>query len=597
MNALILTVFAAVLAASPALAGEALVARQKLFVDRDPAYARQFLAEDARRASAKAEDGEVFPALFQEALQLKDVQDILQGQFEAAPLRQALEKCPSRLCSHPQELMDWRKRYMPSVDEKRLSQAVAEWSALPEGPKAAVQSKGIGEAKWQTLLLSERKALIQAWGKARLAEFMKRSPKTSAELEAMRKEGAAIHEAVDHDDAVKLWDRYRQADAAVSALADAQKRVEKTGDPKLKAKLEKARAGGDLDAMLDDLNHLFDGIGVENKKLRAAAPAAKSQDLDEGQKQLLAAMLKRGLLDEIGGTWAGEDLLPYYKRKDLKLAIRPLDAGRIGEYHDSSQEIVFNQAFIDEYVRSNGLTPSKLLASAGALRSLSVQLSPLFVHEAYHQLQDDFAQGLKLPTVVAQHRELESMQVEALFVLQKMKHDPGFKKIMEDAQDGSKPARESLSKAARLEKGAGWMRDTIVTWHYPGVQSLEGWAASAINADRYYQGLLREELKRREALPIWSRYSLSGDKPFSSTHLSREQWIKELPGVGTKTIETLLKTYEASLAKLSGDYEAYERRLESVNRMTEARLAILKAGGGGPPKKPDAVPAPAGDRK
>lgn len=597
MNALALAVFWAVLSALPALAGEGATARQKLLVDRDPVYARAFLDEPVRQNAAKAELPKEFPGLFQTALELKDVYDILNSQLAAGSLRQALEKCRSPLCSQPQLLVPWRARYVPHVDEKRVSEAVAEWSTLTASQKAFVQSKGSDEAKWKALLLSQRKALIEAWGQARLAAFMKRSPKTQKELDAMRVEANAMHSALDHDDAVRLWDRFRQAEAAVGALEDAQKRVEKTADPKLKAMLDKARAGGDLDGTLTDLNKVFDGLKVENKALKAAAPAAKSQGFDAGQTALLATMLKKGLMKEVEGTWAGDELIPFYKRKQLKLEIRPLGAGRIGEYHDRTEEIVFNQAFIEEYVKANGLTPSQLLGSAAALDSLTVQLSPLFVHEAYHQLQDDFSESRHLPNPVAQHRELESMQVEALYILQKMKHDAKFKRIMEGAQEGSKLARESLSKAQRLEKGAGWLRDTIVSWHYPGLPSLEGWASGAASNDRYYSGRIRAELERRQKLPIWSRVPLGGKKPFSGTHLSVDQWNKELPGVGTKTLEELLAVYDAALAKLPQSYDALDDRLERYNRSVESRLAILKAGGGAPPKKKDPVPAPAGARK
>lgn len=595
MNALAL-VFVAVLSALPALAGEGATARQKLLVERDPVYARAFLSEDARQRAAKAEDPKEFPGLFQTAVELKDVYDILHGQLEVGSLRQALELCRSVLCSRPQLLMDWRAKYMSYVDEKRVSEAVADWSTLPLRQRAFVQGRGTDEAKWKTLTLGERKALIEAWGRWRLAEFMKASPKTPKELEAMRVEANAIHSALDHNDAVRLWDRYRQADAAVDALVDAQKRVDKTADPKLKAMLDKARAGGDLEGTLADLNKVFDGLKVENKALKAAAPAAQSQGFDAGQTALLATMLKKGLMKEVEGTWAGEELIPFYKRKELKLVIRPLGVGRIGEYHDSSEEMVFNQAFIEEYVKANGLTPAQLLSSAAALDSLTVQLSPLFVHEAYHQLQDDFCERNRLPNPVAQHRELESMQVEALYILQKMKHDAGFKKIMEGAQEGSKLARESLSKAQRLEKGAGWMRDTIVSWHYPGLRSLEGWASTEVSSDRYYLGRVRAELDRRAKLPIWSRFPLAGRKPFSSTHLTVEQWNKELPTVGTETLESLKASYEADLAKMPQAYDALGDRLEGYNKSVEAKLKLLKAGGGAPPPKKAAVPSPAGTK-
>src|SRR6185369_15596347 len=98
-------------------------------------------------------------------------------------------------------------------------------------------------------------------------------------------------------------------------------------------------------------------------------------------------------------------LFRSYKRKELKLGIRPLGEGRIGEYHDDTEEIVFNQSFIEEYVKANGLTPARLVSEPGPLQSLTAQLSPLFVHEAYHQLQDDSATTRKLPIPVAQNRE------------------------------------------------------------------------------------------------------------------------------------------------------------------------------------------------
>ncbi|MFM9597564.1 hypothetical protein ACKI1O_50605, partial [Streptomyces scabiei] len=88
-----------------------------------------------------------------------------------------------------------------------------------------------------------------------------------------------------HDESIALSERTVRDEAAVDGLAEAEKRLARTADPRLKAALDAARNATDLDSRLTALAKLFDGQKVP-ASLTTAAPMPRGKGFDPAVSRL-----------------------------------------------------------------------------------------------------------------------------------------------------------------------------------------------------------------------------------------------------------------------------------------------------------------------
>lgn len=544
--------------------------------------AKTFLADRPLQAGWKAADPEGYTRAFASAAELKDLADLLMGLSQPRAIRLGLDQRPEcKFCDSPARLEAWFKKEMPWADATRikaLREATWAWEFVP-----AAARPPLTEAAWDKLGFPERMDHLQTWGGAELAAILATTPRTPAEYKALEARALAISGIVGNSDSSRLWERVNNAKQAVDGLAKAEKLV--GNDPAKRKALQEAR-GADLDDMLSRLGGIFDGAGVKDPAFRAAAPAREGQRFDvAGRREMVAGLLKTGLMKETEGTFAGRDLEEFYKTNKLDLRLAAPRAGQENwiAWHQGGV-ITYNEKHIQEYLKAEGRDIDDLGRDPALLRRLTVQLAPLFVHEANHQVQMVWTRENKLPWMPGQHNELETMQVEALFVVEKRRRDPSFDALLERDRKTSILARESANKSERLVQGTQIFRDGINAWHYPELRSLEGTAWCSIKWHRSMAEDFETELARRARLPRAEQDRLAAAGPLPERIASEAEWNNGLRVTGTPHLKAALAAHRGQEEGVPAAYAAYRKRLEMINAQTAERLKIVLA------NKPDAGP-------
>lgn len=553
--------------------------------------AQAFLRDQALQDRWKAEDPEGYRKAFASAAELKDIGDLLMGKSQPRAIRLGLDKREDcEFCGSPARLEAWFKKEMPWADDSRikaLREATWAWEFIPPAAKKVLAAKPVTEAQWEKLDFPERMNRLQEWSGSELAAILATTPRTPAEYKALEERALAISGIVGNSDSSRLWERVNHARQAVDGLARAEKLVGK--DPAKRKALEEAR-GADLDDMLAGLGGIFDGAGVKDPAFLAAAPAREGQRFDvAGRREMVAGLLRTGLLKETEGTFAGRDLAEFYKTNKLDLRVAaPLKGQENWIAWHQGGVITYNEKHLQEYLKAEGRDIKDLAQDPALLRRLTVQMAPLFVHEANHQRQMVWARENKLPWMPGQHNELETMQVEALFIVEKRRRDPTFDALIERDRKTSILARESANKSERLLQGTQIFRDGINAWHYPELRSLEGTAWCSI---KWHNGIsedLDAELARRAALPKAEQDRLAAGGNFAERVATEEEWTSSLRTVGTPHLKASLAVHRGETENIPATYAAYRKRLERINAQTAERLKIVLA------NKPPAGPPPPG---
>ncbi len=542
--------------------------------------AQELLANQPFQDAWKAQDPKTYAEAFAAAAELQDIGDLLMGMSQPRAIRLGLAKREHcKFCSVPAKLETWFKKEIPWADAtqiKALREATWGWEFIPPGAMPSLTIKALDQAAWEKIDFPARMNHLGEWSDAELADILATTPRTPAEQNAMEARAWAINGTVGNSDSARLWERVNHAKMAVDGLARAEKLVGL--DPARRQALEDVR-GADLDGMLAGLNGLFDAAGVKDPAFRAVAPPREGQRFDDASRGLVAGLLKTGLINETKGTYAGRELTEFYQSNTLDLRVEAPTEGRENwiAWHQGGV-ITFNQKHIEDYLKAEGKDIKDIAREPELLRRLTVQLAPLFVHEATHQRQMVWARENKLPWVGGQHLELETMQVEALFIVEKRRNDPSFDALLQRDKTTSLLARESLSKSDRLVNGVQSFRDSINAWNYPEMLSLEGATERQVRGHREMARDIEKELARREDLPKAERKRLEKVPGFLHRIADDAAWEKALVAAGTATLRNSLAVQKGGIEKMPGIYDAYRRRLESVNEETAERLStVLKA--------------------
>lgn len=594
---------ALLLGAAPAFAvlPQAAAFHKKIVQEDSLSAAQELLADTAFQAAWKSEDPKAYDEAFASAAELKDLGDLVMGMSQPRTIRLGLEKrAHCKFCAAPARLEAWFQKEIPWADATRvkaLREATLAWEFVPAPAKPALAKRSLDAASWDKLDFPARMVHLGAWSDAELAAILKTTPRTPAEYKALEARAHAITGVVGNSESARLWERVNHAKMAVDGLARAAKLVGR--DPAKRRALEAAR-GADLEGMLDGLNGLFDGAGVKDPAFRAAAPPKPGQRFDDASRGLVAGLLSTGLMNETKGTFAGKDLEEFYDTNKLDLRVTaPLKGQENSIGWHQGGVITFNERHIEEYLKAEGRDIKDLARDPELLRRLTVQLAPLFVHEATHQRQMVWARENKLPWMGGQNLEQETMQVEALFIVEKRRRDPSFDALLQRDKATSLLARESLSKSDRLVNGLQSFRDSINAWHYPELLSLEGTAWCQLKWHREMAGDLEKELARRERLPSVEREQLEKAAGFPDRIDDDTAWEKALAAAGTQHVRGHLQAQHDGAAGMSGRYAAYRKRLEGVNEQTAERLSAVR----GAPAKTKGVargvvpPSPSGPDK
>lgn len=579
----VLALLLAALAGSPApshgQAADIAVQRRLLVDQRDPDAAERFLDGAALQASLKAQDEGAYLELFRAATELRDLRQMLRGyQREKRVLREGLAARPDcSFCQDSRRLLAWSARWHAAPDDL-LRKAVFEWDSLPDARRRWLIKRGVSRASWDGTRFVDRLAKLREWAEEERAAIMKAVPRTAQDLERLRDRASDVDEYLDHDDAYGLDERLARDEAAVEALADAEKRLARATDPKLKAALAAAEKAGDLETRLARLGEIFDGLHVPNAALHTAAPMPAGQGFDDATAKLVADMLGPALLRETRGTRAGDDLEAFYAKTPMTITLKPEPSGNLATYFGGT--LNFGRGDIEDFLKARGRSARDLTTQPALLGDLARELAPVFVHEATHHRQDVWAQDKGIKDSWSQYQEIEAMETEAAFVLEKSAIDPSYRAYLERVADNDPNAREAMGLARRLEtQGPDQFRRSIRALHYPGLLSLEGETWSRIVTHRRVAEYARAELARRDGLPAAEQAGLEkkGGKLERAYGTPRE--LRDaVRGLGTPELKAALAGAEASAAKTPDFYAQHRARQQEADRAAEKVLADLASG-------------------
>lgn len=570
--------------------------RAQLLRARDPNSAERFLADSSLQTALRAEDAKAELDLFRAATELRDLRQLLRGyEQEDRVIREGLAARPDcSFCQNPKQLLEWSDRFRASPHDF-LRGALLEWDTLSPARSKWLSSRGVTSAQWEATTFLARAGKLREWGKAEFDLIMKTVPKDQAELDKLGARADEINDALDHDQAYELGQRVEKAEAAVKAMAEAEKRLARSGSPELRAALAAAKNAPDLETRLANLGKIFDGLNIPNDAVHSAAPLKPGQGFDDRTRRLTAEILGPALLRETGGTWAGAQLKAFYAKVPLKITVNPEDVGSLATY--SEGVLNFGSGEIEDFLKARGRAARDLLTDASLLHDLVRELAPVFVHEATHHRQDVWAKERGIRDSWSQYQEIEAMETESIYALEKIARDPSYKAYLAKSAETSPNAREVVSLARRLETGGpDQFRRSIQALHYPGLLSLEGETWSRIVRHDKADAAVRAELDRRAALPLWRRLPLNAGPALADEYDTRAQFLAAVRAAGTGGLEKFLAADARKDAAEPAAYAQHHARLEEVNRLTEEHLRALQAEKDPAKPKHPVVPLPGGPR-
>lgn len=556
------------LAAAPAWARpSAEMSRERaLLLDaRDPDAAASFLSDRGLQARLRAEDEAGYLSLFKAAAELKDLRELLAGyKDEKRMIRDGLAaRTECAFCQDVPQLLDWAARYRAVRSQDPLREALYEWDTLNEQVLGWLGQDGADRRAWEALPFHVRREKIRAAVKTRYDEAMKAAPKSRGELRRLQETAELIDDSLNQDESLALDARLERGETAVRDLAQAERAAAKSRDARLAAAVEDARGAPDLETRLAKLGALFDGLGLKDPALRNAVPMAPGTGFDASNAALLAESLRPELMGQVRGTWAGTELEAFYARHPLKITVSRERPGVFATYWQG--ELNLGQDEIENFLKARGRSVRDLLVSGPLLHELGQELAPTFVHEARHHQQDVWVQERGLRASWTQYKEVEAMETEALFVLEKSRRDPAYKKYLERSAKSSKLAAGEIDLAERLrDEGPESFRRSIRAWYYPDKQSLEAEAW--------------RNLAQRQAE--------SAEPSLTAVH-------KALQAFKAGKLQEFLDQRRRGASAEARNYAVHRARFDEVNRSVAARLKELESDRDPERRRrPETVPSP-----
>lgn len=460
--------------------------RQSILTENNPHAASNFLADENSRRQLKASDPALYQDVFQRAAELKDLEGLLGGTADTRSIRLSLLERPScSFCLDAAAFPAWARKHLSYLDPDKfqeLEAALWSWDSLSQAQKEWVRKKNKASA-WPALDFFERHDVMREWALGERDALLKINPADSKSLDGFYDRGLEVKKILDKDETSAMWRHFDQAAQAVESLAQARAKVAKSVDPRQRALLAQAVGAGSPEERLAALSRFFENSGESPRELLAAAPPRPDQRFDDSSRKVVAALLKTALLKETAGTFAGGDLKQFYVDRKIPLEVEFSNTSEsgLGWYEGGSDVLNFNERYLEQYVKSRGASIADLKTKPALLQDLARTLAGTFVHEAQHHRQDVWARDNKISAPYHQGDEVEAFQVQALFLMEKVDHDPKFRAFAETEGRHSDIMRAGLERARRLkEQGPEYFEWIVPNTHYPNVLSNEGNAWSAI---------------------------------------------------------------------------------------------------------------------
>lgn len=270
----------------------------------------------------------------------------------------------------------------------------------------------------------------------------------------------------------------------------------------VKAKLSASQLAGlktqTVEQQMLQLGSLFDkseaktGV-VAQRTLDANRPSRPDENLSAQNNDLIAGMLRTSLPNEVKGSAPGDRVAAFYAGGNkLDLVIESCQ-GCHAKYEPSTGRIVVDSELVQQYLRANNISPDALVKDKAAMAGLTKYISPIFVHEATHQMQHKWAADAGIYKPYTQEDEIEALSMEALHTTQKKASDPRFRSIFLTMGKSAPYAQQRIEVSKRFEGNQKEFGDFVRQQYYYGVPSFEAASSQVLTA-------VSGELERRRTL-------------------------------------------------------------------------------------------------
>lgn len=547
--------------------------------------AEAFLASPARQDALKAADKAAYDEAFRLATELVDIKGLITDAADARSIRLGVTRRHGcQFCEDSEKLKAWAKREMPWLDPSRyvnIDKALWAWSSIRPAPQAFLDQQKL-QRQWPAMKFPERHAKMREWALKEKGFLLKVNPSTPQAMRGYWDRYNAVVEVLGNGEISDIMNRGEEAQQAVESLEDARKKVGASANKKRQALLAEANAAPTPEARLAILSKLFDNLGEKPRELLEAAPPRADQKFDDRTRGVVSDMLKTALLKETEGTFAGADLKEFYSKTPLTVAFTTTSMAALGWYSHGGDTLYFNERYVEQYIKSRGLSVQDVMKNPDQLGDLARTLVGTFVHEAQHHRQDVWAREQKMPRIYVQSDEVEAFQTQGLFLLEKLKKDPKFKEFAEREGKHSDVLSAGLSRARRMEEtGPDWFEYNVPNSHYPEILSNAGAAWCQILRHNGIASDLEAELARRETLPSAEKSKLDAGPELDDWYPTQERFRAAARLAGTGSLRAELAESRKAVEDAPKYYNRIRSRRDGVRAVTDERYAAVMAGGGG----------------
>lgn len=574
--------------------------RDRVVVFRQLSHAETLVADAALQARLKAENEAAFQEAFEEALGHIDLKQTLAkrtmhgDKAYSGDLRSRMFGRPGcGLCDDPAGISRWAGANRVSADADTLAAAFWDWRTLDEAQRACL-GRRIAAADWHEARASRRRTLLRECAEADLAAgapgapFPRDRAAFDAQLSALKRTATIMFP---HEFEVGA----RRIHAA-ERLLKARERAEKSasqGLPSAKAALAAADAA-DPEAAAAALKDYYEGDGPAGGEY--GGPAETPEEAKRWR--VLAEALGPALLDATRGSWAGDEIAAFYAKTPLRLEIRATEKAW-AMYDPRGGRIILGRAGVEGLLR--GARPGAAAADAAVVRRLAVALSPVFVHEATHHRYSEWQRSNDLKAFPSVENEIEAMETEALFVLEKFKRDKAFAReyraaagmgrIIQDDNVATETVRAAMSFRDDPEGFRRYVRNDMYAYR----AGHEGVAADDHQLFRGMAESYEAEVRHRAGLPTERQAELA--------RISRPDWLDKtdrwpdeaaMAALGTPSLRELAARARAKATDVEARYAAHSARSRAVFALHDERLALLSSSSLPPRPRAAAPPSPGG---
>lgn len=233
---------------------------------------------------------------------------------------------------------------------------------------------------------------------------------------------------------------------------------------------------------------------VQERSLDANRPSRPDENLSAQNNELITGMLRSSLVSEVRGTSPGDKIAAFYgSGAKLNLAIETCQ-GCHAKYEPSSGRIVIDSELVQQYLRANNMTADQLVKSKEGMAGLTKYVSPIFVHEATHQMQHAWADKADIYKPYSQEDEIEALSMEGLYTSQKRKADGRYASMFRTMAKSSPYASQRVEVSKKFEGNQEDFGSFARQQYYYGVPSFAASSSTVLSA-------VSGELERRRTLP------------------------------------------------------------------------------------------------